>query len=173
MLCMGQWFHETPYNLIISNAFALQRKASKGPGKSLNILIPVPDQTTILSLFREAFADNQPFAYKRVPWGPNFYIQRDMVRVMIYILDRLDEEYRDQLLELVPLQMTELVSKCVEIKRNQPAYRYWFKYREPIDRQYYQYEFEFMRRKDDGSECNNPFDEGYPFCGKQAHGPAA
>ena len=135
----------------------------------MNILITVPDKTNFLSLLKEALADNQPYAYKRVPWGRSFYIHQDTVQTMVEILGRLDDGYRDDLLECVPLRMTELAMKCWEIKENQIKFRNWFKYREPSEREYYQYEFEFIRRKYDKLQYNNLINESCPFCGHKAY----
>lgn len=113
----------------------------------MNILAQAPDKMNFLPLLKEALANNHHFAYKRVPWGRNFYIHQDTARVITYILDRLDDGYRADLLELVPLHMTKLAMECWKIKGDQVKYRHWFKYQELPQREFHQHELEFMEEK--------------------------
>jgi hypothetical protein len=92
-----------------------------------------------------------------------------MVRVMVDVLVRLNEEYLREILNLVPLDMSQLVATCLVLKVNQVEYRHLFKRIEQVDRKYHQYEFEFIRRKNEPRKYCNSANEGCPFCGHKAH----
>lgn len=129
----------------------------------------MPDRHNFLPLLKETRADNQAFAYRRVPWGKNLYIHSETVKVIVDIMLRLHDDHREELLDLVPLKMTTLAMRCWELQTHQVRYRYMFKRMEPVAREFYQYEFEFMEKKNERTEQHDPFDEGCPLCGHKAH----
>lgn len=115
----------------------------------MHIPFLVPDRHNFLTLLKEAEASGQVFVYRRVPWGKNLYIHHETVAVIINILCRLYDHHREDLLDLVPLEMTRLTMKCWELQINQVRYRRMFKIIEPVERESHQHEFIFMERKDD------------------------
>ncbi len=114
----------------------------------------VPDSTNFLQLLKANLGSKALFEYKRVPWGRSFFIHAETVAAMIKVLEWLDDGYRDDFLDLVPLRMTELTMKCWEIKSQPWKYRYMLRYREPEEEKHDQYIFEFDKSDLNRWECH-------------------